>query len=310
LKTFAKTANNKGYIMIFAGGMLWGTIGLFVKLLAGTGASSELTAFIRLLIGLLILIPVILIIEGKEGFKIDKKGFLQCIILGVFTQAFFNYSYSMCIGSIGVATAAVLLYTAPVFVCILSAVFFSEEVGKQKLAALALNIIGCFVMVTGGDIENINVSMLGVSLGILSGFLYSLSTIIGKMASGNCKPLTVMFYSFLSGTLTLGAVAKPWLAIQSVSGFKFWILAFGFGLIPTVGAYLFYLSGLSKCLELSKVPVIASVETIVSILIGILFFHEPLGFARLTGIAGVIASIVIMNLSFNMAEPENEEYPA
>lgn len=296
--------------MIFAGGILWGTIGLFVKLLASTGSSSELTAFIRILIGCLILIPVILIIEGKEGFKIDKKSLFQCIILGVFTQAFFNYSYNMCIGSMGISAAAVLLYTAPVFVCILSAVFFSEEIGKQKLAALTLNIIGCFIMITGGDIESINVSMLGVFLGILSGFLYSLSTIIGKIASGSCKPLTVMFYSFLSGALALGAIAKPWLALQSVSGFKFWAIALGFGLIPTVGAYLFYLGGLSKCLELSKVPVIASVETIVSILIGVLLFHEPLGTTRLIGLAGVIASILIMNSGINLREPEKEEYSA
>jgi len=296
--------------MIFAGGILWGTIGLFVKLLASAGSSSELTAFIRILIGCLILIPVILIIEGIKGFRIDKKTLLQCIVLGVFTQAFFNYSYNTCIGTMGVAAAAVLLYTAPVFVCILSAVFFSEEVGRKKLAALTLNIIGCFIMITGGHIENINVSMLGVFLGIFSGFLYSLSTIIGKMASGKCKPLTIMFYSFFFGTIALGVISKPWLALQSVSGFKFWALALGFGLIPTVGAYLFYLGGLSKCLELSKVPVIASVETIVSLLIGILLFHEPLGITRLIGLSGVIASILIMNSGSSLQKPDQEEYSA
>ncbi|MHC1719440.1 MAG: DMT family transporter [Clostridiaceae bacterium] len=310
MKAIAKQSQTKGYMMIFAGGMLWGTIGLFVKLLSSTGASSELAAFVRLLTGLMILVPVILILEGKEGFKIDKKYLLHCLILGVFTQAFFNYSYNMCIGSVGIATAAILLYTAPVFVCILSAVFFSEKIGKQKLAALALNLMGCFVMVTGGDIGNINVSMLGVFLGLFSGFLYSLSTIVGKIASGNCKPLTIMFYSFLFGTLTLVVIAKPWLAIQAVSGFNFWIFAFGFGLLPTVGAYLLYFSGLSHCLELSKVPVIASVETIVSILIGILLFNEPLGFARLAGIAGVLSSIVIMNLKYNISGSEKEEYLA
>lgn len=287
-----------GYVMIFGAGTLWGTIGLFVKLLSGVGATPSLTAFMRLFMGFLIMVPVMLFKGGIKLFKIDKNGFIQCLLLGTLSQALFNYCYNISIGSVGVATASILLYTAPVFVCIMSKIIFKELIGIQKVLALILNIAGCFLMVTGGNISYFKISIIGITFGLAAAFLYSLVTIIGKIASGNIHPFTVVFYSFFFGWLTLGIITAPWGSMAAVSGMKFWIYSFGYGLIPTVGSYLLYMGGLSKNLELSKVPVIASVETVVATLIGVLMFKERLGFVNALGIICLLSSIAIMNLKF------------
>lgn len=288
-----------GYVMIFAAGTLWGTIGLFVKLLSGVGANPSLTAFMRLFMGFCILIPVMLCKGGGiKLFKIDKKGLIQCLLLGTLSQALFNYCYNISIGSVGVATASILLYTAPVFVCIMSMIIFKELIGVQKIFALVLNIAGCFLMVTGGDLSYFKISIIGITFGLAAAFLYSLVTIIGKIASGNIHPFTVVFYSFFFGWLTLGILTAPWESMAAASGVKFWIYSFGYGLIPTVGSYLLYMGGLNKNLELSKVPVIASVETVVATLIGVLMFQEKLGFINVFGIICLLSSIAIMNLKF------------
>ena len=127
------SSDNIGYVMIFAAGTLWGTIGLFVKLLNGVGASSTLTAFMRLFIGFWILVPVMIYKGGIKMFKIDKNGLIQCLMLGILSQALFNYCYTVSIGSVGVATASILLYTAPVFVCVMSKIFFKEQIGISKI---------------------------------------------------------------------------------------------------------------------------------------------------------------------------------
>lgn len=295
-----------GYVMIFAAGTLWGTIGLFVKLLSGVGANSTLTAFMRLFMGFLILVPVLFFMGGIKMFKIDKSGLIQCLLLGVLSQALFNYCYNVSIGVVGVATASILLYAAPVFVCIMSKFIFQEQIGMLKIFSLVLNIIGCFLMVTGGNLSYLKLSVIGIIFGLASAFLYSLVTIIGKIASGSVHPFTIVFYSFLFGWLTLGIFTSPWESIAGVSSFKFWIYSIGYGLIPTVGSYLFYMKGLSKNLETSRVPVIASVETVVATLIGVVLFSEKLNFINVLGIIFLLSSIAMMNMKFKEKGKEAE----
>ena len=45
----------KSFIKIFITGCLWGTIGLFVKLMEEQGSSSSYTSFLRLLFGFILL---------------------------------------------------------------------------------------------------------------------------------------------------------------------------------------------------------------------------------------------------------------
>lgn len=296
--------DNIGYVMIFVAGTLWGTIGLFVKLLSGVGASTSLIAFMRLFMGFWILVPVMFCMGGLKMFEIDKSGLTYCIMLGILSQALFNYSYNVSIGSVGVATASILLYTAPVFVCIMSKIIFKELIGKLKIFALIINIIGCFLMVTGGNLSYFKISSTGIFFGVAAAFLYSLVTIIGKIASGNTHPFTIVFYSFLFGWLMLGIISAPWESIAAVSGLKFWIYSFGYGLIPTVGSYLLYMGGLKKKVEISKVPIIASVETVVATLIGVTLFKENLNIINVLGIIILLSSIVIMNMKLKKEEME------
>jgi drug/metabolite transporter (DMT)-like permease len=263
--------------------------------MSSVGADTSLTAFMRLFMGFLILIPIMLH-KGVSMFKIDRKGLFQCLLLGILSQALFNYCYIISIGSVGVATASILLYTAPVFVCIMSRIFFKESIGKIKVFALIINITGCFLMVTGGNLSSLQLSVAGVFFGVAAGFLYSLVTIIGKIASGDIHPFTLVFYSFFFGWLAIGIFTSPWSSIKALSGLKFWVYALGYGLIPTVGSYILYMGGLRKKLEISKVPVIASVEVVVATLIGVTVYRESLNYINVFGIIILLLSIAIMNM--------------
>lgn len=300
----------KGYLLIFAAGICWGTIGLFVNLLSETGANSGLIAFMRISTGALMLAPVMLIKEGRESFKLNRRGLICCLILGVFSEAVFNLSYNGAIARNGVATSAVLLYTAPIFVCILSAVLFKEKIGGMKIFALIIDIIGCFLMVTNGELGGISFSLIGVLLGVNAGFLYGLVTIVGKFAADNVKPIAFSFYGFFFGSIVLAVLCRPWETIPQVSSPKFWLLSIGYGLVSTLIPYLLYFTGLSMVTELARVPVIASVETVISVLIGLMIFSEPWGMFKFIGIVGVMASIVLINMkSSSTTETETDRRP-
>ena len=287
-----------GYILVLCAGILWGSIGFFVRKLNELGADTELTAFMRIFCAWVILIPLLMGMSLKSGrnyFKISKKGLLQCFIMGLVTQAFFNLSYSGCINSVGVAMGSVLLYTAPIFVSILSRLLFKEEINSRKGISLVINIVGCFIMVTGGDLSVLGVSGTGILLGIGAGFFYAMVMILGKFTSDEVDPFTMVFYNFLFGWISLALISNPIPKIAAVSDLHFWLLAFGYGLIPTVGSYLFYMNGISHNVELSRVPVIASVEPIIATIIGLLVFSENITLVNALGLVIVLFSIVLMN---------------
>ena len=287
----------RGYLEIFMAGCLWGSIGIFVNLLSGLGINSGTAAFIRIFSGAVLLIPVMMLRGGLQLMRIDRKGLLICTILGVFSQALFNFSYNMSINDVGMATASVLLYTSPIFVCMMSAVFFREHIGAAKAAALAVNIAGCVLTVTGGNFSELTFSALGVMAGVGAGFFYGLMTIISMPITGRYDPLTILFYSFLSGSAVLAVMVRPWETIGDISGLlPVFAASAAYGAIPTVGAYMLYMRGLSKKPATSKVPVIASVETVVAALIGILVFTEDVTLYKLIGILCVMISIFIMNM--------------
>lgn len=293
----------QGYTLILLAGCLWGTSGLFVTLLSNLGATSYLSGFSRIFFGTLFLIPVVLLLYGKGGFKIDRYGFIFSMVMGVLCQALFNITYNLSITSIGVSTASVLLYTAPIFVCIMSRIVFSELLTKVKVFALILNIIGCILTVTNGDFSTIKFSVFGVLMGICAGFSYGLMTVMSKYISNKgYNTLTVTFYSFAAGALVISLFAKPLTTAASLISPLFLLLVVGFGLVPAAGAYFLYMKGLSKPVETTKVPVIASTEAIVGAIIGVCVFGEAFGFFKLIGIACVFGSIIIMSNAKNVSK--------
>ena len=302
---------NAGYIMVLCAGILWGSIGFFVRKLSEIGVDNGLTAFMRIFCAWVILIPLLIGMSmktGKNYFRISKKGILQCLLMGIVTQAFFNLSYSGCINSVGVAMGSVLLYTAPIFVAILSKLLFKEEINARKGIALVINLVGCFIMVTGGDLSVLKVSGIGILLGVGAGFFYAMVTILGKFTSDEVDPFTLVFYNFLFGWLSLALFANPLPKIMAATSPYFWLLGFGYGLIPTVGSYLFYMNGISHDVELSRVPIIASVEPIIATIIGLVVFSENIGIINAIGLIIVLVSIVLMN-SGKPGNAKNAETP-
>lgn len=86
----------------------------------------------------------------------------------------------------------------------------------------------------------------------------------------------------------MAAIAAPWPDVAAAMSPQLLLLFFGFGLIPTAVAYVLYMQGLSMGLETSKVPVVMSFETVVTVLVGIGVYAEPAGAGKVLGIVLVL----------------------
>ena len=304
-----RTKQKKGYILVLTAGALWGTIGFFATLLSRMGMNAGPVAFFRVLSSA-VMLGLILIIKGKgiSLFRISKRGLVSCMLIGFVSQAFYNVCYMNAIEQNGMATAAVFLYTSPIYVAVLSRLFFREPLTGNKILAILINMVGCILTVTGGEFADMKVSAFGLIMGILAGFTYALLPILTRTGAVDENPYTAAFYGQVFGTLLLFFLIRPWQNIGVSFSWKILFVLIGFGIIPSAMAYVAYYGGLSKITETSKVPVMASVETVVAAGIGLLAFGQKLGAVKLLGIALVLCSIAVMNMqkgSMKRAEDEN-----
>lgn len=133
-----------GYVLILAAALSWGFIGIFGRLVFSEGISPMEVAFWRALIawGFFGLQAVI---RGKTSFAVRDIPYL--LIFSQLGITLFYVSYQMAVKLSGAAFAAVMLYTAPVWVILFSYFLFREKLTLIKSAAVVLVISGVALMV-------------------------------------------------------------------------------------------------------------------------------------------------------------------
>ena len=281
---------NGAAAMIFAAGCLWGTSGLFVNALTARGASPALISFLRVGLAFVLQAGITAARLGVRALIIPRRALLGCALLGLVCQGLFNLCYNSAIPRAGVMVSAVLLYLAPLFTAIAARLLFREAIGARRRLALAVNLVGCALAATGGQLALAGASFAGILLGVGAGFCYAMNPIIGRLAGERTHAFVINTYAFLFGGLFLLLFTHPFDGAPALTpGLAIWALLYA--LVPTLGAYMLYFPGIQRIGEASRVPVIASVEAVVAAATGILLFGEALTPLRLLGILLVLASI-------------------
>ena len=278
-------------LYIFTAGVLWGTIGLYVKALVSYGAGGSYISILRMGSAFMITLIAALMKYGTKIFTPSRKVLIPCMLIGFISNGAFNLLYSYSIKANGMAIACVLMYSAPVFTAIASAILFREKFSLLKIFALVLNIIGCVLTVTGGDISGSNIILSGVLAGLGTGFCYGMAAVFARIAEKNTNPLLLSVYGYFFALMFLLIFSRPEFSPVNIK-----VLGTGFlyGLIPTTFAYMVYYIGMKRINDTSKVPVIASIEPVTAVLLGMLIYNEQLGTVNFIGVAVVLFSIIII----------------
>lgn len=280
------------HLCILIGGSSWGLIGLFSRHLLAAGLTPRDIVLVRNLGGLLMMTLLFLLID-RSVFKINWRHLPYFFGTGIVSVLLFTLLYFSCQQYCSLAVAAILLYTAPTFVVIMSAILWKEPVTKQKLLALAVAFLGC-AAVSGIFSGGLSVTPLGFLLGLGSGFFYATYSIFGRYALAHYQPMTVTYYTFVFAGLSSLLVTQP-LQVASAVFSDGRLLLLGLGLIgiSTVIPYIFYTRGLAQ-VESGKASILASIEPVVAALAGVIAFGEPMTAAVVLGLGCILISVYIL----------------
>lgn len=283
------------YLYIIGAAALWGSMGLFFTVLHNKyGFSSLNIAFLRAAV------PGITLFAGLGLFRrsllpISRSSLVRYIAFGLIGIAVF---YILAIEGViltNVATASVLLYTAPAFVTLIAWQIWREPITPYKLMALVAAFVGCALVAGAYDLSALALNWVGVLVAILAGFGYAIFTIFSKASTGE-SAWTTIAYSLVFGMVFLlplqfisipgmdGAGLTP--LIQDGSS---WVYVLGLGLGPTLGSYLLFNTGL-KYVPASNASVVATIEPVVAGVLGFMLLGQTLALPQIIGAVMVVGA--------------------
>ena len=285
-------------ILIVIAACFWGSMGIFVRKLGGYGFSSIQIVSIRVTIAALIFC-IVLLIKDKKGFRISPRDIPLFVGLGWGSILFFTVCYFSAIAIMSLSTAAILLYTSPIWIMLMSMLIFHEKMNKGKLVALILAFTGC-VLVSG--ISGDGITVTGLLLGLGSGIGYGLYSILGTIALRRYTPYTVTTYTFVIAAIGSWMICRPAEMITKIKTAEtlpgLLLLCMLTAIVTAVIPFLSYTLGL-RTVEAGRAGILATVEPLVATVIGLLCFSEPLTVLSTAGIVLILAAVVILNMKEN-----------
>ncbi len=287
-----------GYLYVAAAALLWGMLGPVTRFALHEGVGAAEVAFWRAALGAA-LFAVHALSIGRV--RIARRDLPSVAAFGVVGVAGLLVSFSWAVEAGGAALASILLYTAPVWVALLSWLFLRERMGARKLAALALASAGVAgIALSGGS--GVRLSPAALGWGLASGFAYALYYLFGKRYFAMYPTATLFVWA-----LPIGAVAMLPLVEWAPKSGRAWLSLAFIGLVPTYLAYICYSAGLRR-VEATRASVVATIEPVVAAMGAFLLWNErlsPAGYA----FAGVVLAGVLLMVTGARAPLEEPPHP-
>lgn len=190
---------------------------------------------------------------------------------------------------------ALLVATTPFWLLMLGKLWFNEKVPLRNWLGMALGIVGVYTLMRG-KLNDVEVSLIGSSLGLLASLSWAFGTLYARRAIlPKAALLTTSMEMLGGGFLMLGTslVMGEWqtfrpeqLTIRGVSGLVYLIVA-GSWIGFTAYAWLL------KNAPLSLVSSYAYVNPVVALILGVLILGEPVTSQMIIAAAIIIAAVAL-----------------
>ncbi len=295
----------RGYLYIAIATFCWGvsaTMGRAVftgRLLFGGHAVGSIDPLIlsqsRTTLSLFCLLPILFSPRRRELLKLSRSDIGSMALLGVFGLAAANYFYYLAIQKTNVATAITLQYTAPVWVLLYMAVRGFQKPTIQKLASVALAVIGIAVAIGAFNKGEAHLNSVGIVAALLAAFAYAFYNISGHGMVARHDHWTVVLCMMLAASIFWLILNPPWKIIAAHFSATQWLFLAVFSLTSMLIPFSFYFAGL-RHLEPTRAVVASCLEPILSILIAAVVLGETVRPVQGVGMIMVLAAIVIVQL--------------
>lgn len=270
------TVEQRGTLFVFLAAALYSIGGLCIKVIPWNGLSINSA---RNMIALLT-------VGSYLYFTRHKLRLNKWIALGAISVCGTNVLFSLANKLTTAANTIVLQFTAPIFVMLLSILFWKKRPGRLDQIACAVVLLGvvcCFVDSIGGG------GLLGDALALLSGLTYAGVFLLNDLP--DTDPICSVFWGDALSVL----IGLPFLVQET----EFTPVAITSVVI--LGAFQVGLAYILMCIGLRTTPavtasLISGIEPVLNPILVAVFYHETVTPLAIIGAAIVIVSVVGYNI--------------
>lgn len=283
-------------ILVALAAVLWALLGIFSVQIHKFGFSSTEISALRWIFAAVIMFVLVLVTDRKK-LKIKLKDVWMFALAGIFSYMLTSMFYFISMGLTSAAVANVLMYASPVWVLIMSRIFFNEKFNAIKLISIFGTVGGC-VLVSGLMSKGSGVfNAVGIAFGVMSGVSYSAYSIIGKALLTKYSNATLTAYACIFAGIASVFTINPQSIINIISAApKSLIYIIAMATLSTAVPYMLYTVGLSSTTA-SRAAVIACIEPVCSTLISVFVLKENVVLSQYVGIAVILLMILILQFS-------------
>jgi len=193
------------YLALLITSIIWGVAVVVIKHTLNFIEPLDFL-FFRFVISVIVLLPFFLVFIRKH--PISKKDFLKLFFLGTLSTTvtlyllFWGMKYTT---AIDVSLISVL---GPIMIVFAGAHFLKEKVTKREKIGLSIAVLGALIAIIEPLFKRNNhpQALFGNFLVFLSYIAWAIYIILYKKDSFKYHPLTITFFSFFSGLLTLAPI--------------------------------------------------------------------------------------------------------
>ena len=290
MKPLSKKAHGIFYVALCI--FLWSMIPTFAKL-SQSRLDHHQYLFYSSVVSFLSLLAVATYRQRThELLKYSAKTYLALLGLGFLDFLFYLLLYFGYERDNGLEVL-VMQYTWPIFIVLLSLFILKERLGFAKIVSLILGFSGVAIVITKGDLEQVDFGNIGVIITVLIGaFSFALFSVLSKKVSINLtNAVSVYFFT---------AVVYSFISMETFSSFTFptaneWLFIAVNGVFLNGISYLFWIKALQNA-DASFVAPFIFITPVLSASFLIAVFDEPILPVYFIGLALVISSGIVNSL--------------
>ena len=275
-----------GALLILISATGFALLPLFALLAYDGGANTTTLLFLRFAIATVLLFFYCII--RKTTWTLSARQILTLFLMGGILYMLQSLFYLSSIKYMPASLAALLLYTYPVLVAILSFAVEKEKITKRVILSIVLTMIGMVLVLGVSGRMNIK----GALLAFGAALVYACYIIIGNRTVSKVSPavtsLLVSFFASISfliigltnHSITLAMTSKAWMAVMGV------------GICSTVVAILAFFAGL-KLIGPTKASLLSTLEPVITTAGSILLFSQSFNWIQALG-GGIILTGAVL----------------
>lgn len=281
----------KGVFFAVISAISFGVSPILIAITYQMGNNSMMMAFVR---NILVLPFLFLYIKFRRiPMKISKKQLKQLIIMTVFgtclslTVLYISYNY------IPVSLATSIHFIYPSIVAVLSVIVFKEYMSPLRKLAVACSLFGILLFI---DFKSGSSNLfLGIGLALISGIAYSFYLVyMAKSDVLKIESIVVLYYSCLISSIFLGSLTI-FTGNLVITGIR----VEGWLLILLISIMIAFLGTMFTQLAILNIgatttSVLATLEPISTIVLGVVLFDEKLGIIKLIACILILSAVLLL----------------